>query len=179
MAEYIPEGREFYPTTREYSGSLTIIGKKFFTEEQLRKKINIKKIFLSDMTNILERGICRQIIQFRVNQDLTEKQKNKLKKLGLITFRIKQNYNEVDHHGYIKREYAKYKNISDSEKVRLWDIIRDKDGNEWEVAVMKNEPYYCGDCNDTHDQWEDIETYLFKTKEDAEKKYKSIKRKAA
>ena len=179
MAEYIPPGRDHVITTREYSGTLEIIGVICLNYEQILKKINNKNIIIADGINYIENGMCRQIIELKFNKELTDKQKDKLEKLGIITYRIKQDYNTFDHNGYVKRECVKYKNISDSEKVRLWDIVSDKDGNEWEVAIMTIEPYYCEECNDTHDRWEEIENYKFKNREEAEKKYKSIKRKAA
>jgi hypothetical protein len=189
MAKYISPGREHIPTTTEYTGTLTMMRKsddkdlkRFIRAAESRKMISIGDDKILPVLCSLEytsKNLLRVIFDVRFISEPSENLLNQLKKYGLSERRIYQNYETYDHEGYVKHDVEKYKNISKTKLIILQNIVRDSDGNEWKVAILKNKPYYCNDCNDMHDQWEETETYLFKTEEEAEKKYRSTKRKAA
>lgn len=182
MAEYIPAGRDYIPTTTEYIGTLTMTRKG--TDKDLKRLLRSfaeskpaifgnDKIYISFLkTEWIAKNIMQALFEFQVNGQPTEQLWDTLKTYGLLERRIKQNYETLDHNGYVKHDVEKRHEVSETITVRLQDILPDKEGNEWEVFVMEADGYYCDLCQDTHDEC--IEKHLFKTPAEAEAKYAEL-----
>jgi len=168
MAKYISPGREYIPTTREIRGTLSGIGDNKIGE--------IEKFFnkLGGNISVVALSSNRWSIEFRIHKELSTREMKKLNSFGQGSIDVHQNYETYEHQGYIKRDVTETHNIDENTKVRLWDIPKDKDGNEWEVSLLKNEPYYCCDCNDMHNSWSEIEKHLFKSRRQADNKYTEL-----
>lgn len=185
MAYYIPECREYIPTTTEYTGTLTMIRKgndqdlkclmRSF-EQSKHTVLGKDKIFIQsrhyDEYGFGNKSIVKVVFEFQVNGEPTETLWTKLVQLGKIERHIKQNYDYYDHCGYVKHDVEKRHNVSETIMVILQDILPDKEGNEWEVFVMESESYWDEDLEETRDEC--IEKHLFKTQAEAEVKYAEL-----
>jgi len=183
MAKYIQPGIEYIPTTIEYTGTLTMTRrsddkdlKQFIAGAMI--PVGDSLIYINSLTQEwIARDVKRITMDWKVNGVAADNLLLELKKYGAVTYRIKQNYYEYEHNGYVKHDVEKRHEVSEIITVRLQDILPDKDGNKWEVFVMEADGYYCDLCQDTHDEC--IEKHLFKTQAEAEEKYQSIIEKAA
>jgi len=182
MAKYVPPGIEYIPTNTEITGIMKVVGDEninlfrgaFYENRPLSLRNN--KMVITSVEE-MQRTHWRNevLVKFHVTEDVPLKLFDDLVIYGEeIVVNQKQNYNTYEHNGYIKRDVTKQHTADETHVVRLWDIPRDKDGNEWEVSVLENRPYYCCDCNDMHDSSEPTATYLFRFREDAEYKYAEL-----
>jgi len=170
MAEYIPAGSLVLQGTATYWAEFSIYDKNKY----LNINGKLSNNYIIDTIDILP---SHQQIKIIFKKKPTQKQLNKLKKMyNVITCGIINNSKTFHHEGYIKHEIEKYRILSDDKKIRLWDIVKDAHGNLFEVSILENYPeIHCEICGEVYDHWEETETFLLKTKEEALKKFKGIK----
>ncbi len=181
MAEYIPPGIERVPRYTKFSGKLVTINKPvqyFIDNFQQGKVIKIgeTKVFITSYKLCAIPGVDRFEAEFCVDGKPAIDFELSLSQYGQYEIAAEVFYDSYEHHGYIKRDCEISSAINDSFVAKLWDIPIDKDGNCWEVMVLKNEPYYCDACNDTHENWITIKSFLEKDKSDAEAIYSALLR---
>lgn len=150
----------------KYQGTFSLMSPAKIGEDEV--------IFYSGRIETVAPGMEKEILEFRVKGKLSDSFEENLWKYGEGKISRKQNYSEYEHQGYIHHDVEDVHPIDDDHCIRLWDILPDKDGNEWEVVVCQNEPYWCDTCDDLHDDWIELEKHLFSTKEEAEMKYAEL-----